>query len=99
MLVKPKARTLKYYYLPDIIKFVEEKHKISNAHELISWLCCELEPREDCTYEKLNREWLNTSYWGTWREEPNAKIIEILQALFKEFAPKEKHISIWMDWQ
>jgi len=96
---KPKARTLKYYYLPEIIKYVEEKYKIERDHGLISWLCCELEPREDCTFDKLYRDWLDDSYWGTWKKGPDEKIKAILEALFKEFAPKEKDLNIWMDWQ
>lgn len=98
MVVKPKARTLKYYYLPEIIKFVEDKYLLKD-HGLISWLCCELEPREDCTYDKLYREWLNDSYWYSWKTGPDEKIKAILEALFKEFAPREDKINIWMDWQ
>ncbi len=95
MVVKPKARTLKYYYLPEIIKYVEDKYKLED-HDLISWLCCKLEPREDCTHDSLRKDWLSDFYWGI---KPEGKIKTILEALFKEFAPREDKINIWMDWQ
>lgn len=96
-LVKPKAKTLRYYDLWEILKYIETKYQIQDgADSLISWLCCTLEPREDSTYEFLQRGWLKKDYWGS---KPKGTDLEMLQVIFKEFGKDQDYVQIYHNWQ